>query len=98
MTRHERFRERLAGFEACGIGGRAKQQAARRLKNIAKADAQRLLGSDDGEIDLFAVGEGENGVRVRDIAGNRSGDPCNAGISGRAHQFADVPVSGEAGD
>ena len=92
------FANALLDSRRAAVGGRSEEQPARRGEPVGDAEAQRQLGSDDGEVDLFALGEGENCVRVRDVAGNRSGDPRDAGIPGRADELADVPISGEPGD
>ena len=43
VARHERFRERLAGFEAGGGSGRAEDEPATLGEAIGKAQAQRQL-------------------------------------------------------
>ena len=59
VPRHERLRERLARFEACGGRGRTEEQPSVCREAIGDAKAQRQLGTDDGEVDLFAIGERE---------------------------------------
>ena len=67
VTRHERLCERLARFEARGRGHRAEQQAAVVGEAIGNAQTQRELGSDDGEVDLFAFSERARGFRIGQV-------------------------------
>ena len=81
---------------ASAVGPSSSRPAA--ANSVGNAEAQRQFRSDDGEVDLFAVGQVEDRRRVRDVAGNRPGDSRDAGISGCADQFADVPIGGQPGN
>ena len=98
VSSHEGFRERLARFEASRGSDRTEQQSAGGGERVRNAQAQRYFGPNDGEIDLFALRQVQERIRVGNIAGGRacqSGDP---GITRRADKLAHVPVRGQAGN
>ena len=66
-----------------------------RLESIGEAVAERRFGSDDGQIDPFAIDEPNHGVGVQYVdrrGGNGAGD---AGVAGRADDVGDVGFVGE---
>ena len=92
MTGHERFRERLAGFHAGCSRGRAEDQVALAGEAIGKAQAQRQLRSDDGEIDLFPLDDVNEIIRAGHVRTNETGNRLDTGISRRTEDFSDVAL------
>jgi hypothetical protein len=76
----------------------AEEQTAAGGKAIGDAPAQRELGTDDSEVDLLAVGQREERVRIGEVCGGDSGDQRDARIAGRADDFGDVALSGQTRD
>src|SRR5262249_10153726 len=87
----------VARVEAGGSSRRAEQQPALGSKPIGDPETQRELRSDDGEIDLLAIGERDHGVDVRGIDWNRARKATNSGIARGGDELADVAVAGQAG-
>jgi hypothetical protein len=98
VARHEGFRERLARFEARGGGRWPKQQPAGAGECVGDAEAQRELRADDSEVDLFVVGQREQGGRVRQVARDDARQLRNAWIAGGTHELADVAVARQPRD
>ena len=99
VPRHERLRECLARFEPRGRGGRSEEQPAFGRESIGDAEAQRQLGTDDGEVDLLAIGERQSARRDRrDRRTPMRASRAIPGISGRGDDLADVAIGGETGD
>src|SRR5206468_1992077 len=92
------LRKRFARFESCGRGTRPEQQMAGLGKTISDAGTEGQLGSDDCEIDVLAVNQGEYGVEVAWRGRTQSSQLADAGVSGCAPQLAHVPIGREPGD
>ena len=82
VPRHEVLRERLARFERRGGLGRTDDRAPRGREQVDDAEAERQLGSDDGEIHRFALRDVQDRARVR---------RCRRARSARARRFRDCP-------
>jgi hypothetical protein len=57
-----------------------------------------LFRADDRKVDLLASCEGQDGLRVGNVTGNRSSQPRDAGISRRAEELADIAIGRETSD
>ena len=89
MARHEILRERLARFERSGGLRRADDRATSRGEQIDDATTERQFGTDDRQIDAFAIGRREQAPglqRRRDT----SRDARDAGISRSANHLSDA--------
>ena len=82
---HELLGEHLARLETRGALRRAEQEIAFGGEHVGDAAAQRQLGSDDREIDLFAAGDRGDRVGVGRIDRDASRHAADPGVSGRAH-------------
>jgi hypothetical protein len=85
MPLHERLRERFAGLETGGRSGGTKEPEAGGLEAIGDAQAQRKLGTDDREIDVFARSQCDEFADVLNIRRNRADKARNPRIPGRAN-------------
>ena len=82
---------------AAAVGPKSSRSG--RGESIGDAEAQRQLRTDDGEVDLLALGERERARRDREMStGNGPGERGDAGIARGADELADVAIGGEPGD
>ena len=92
---HQLLREGLRALHARGTGRRAEDGDASPSQRISEAEHERQLGSDHDEPDLEVVGKRYQAADVVDgdlVAGR---DPRDAGVAGRAMQFATGGARGE---
>ena len=87
---HEFLREDLRGFELRGVLRRAEDAQARGLEAIDDAGGERVVGTDDGEVDALVARELHEGVVVGDLDGNAGGELRDAGVARRAEDGGDA--------
>ena len=81
---HELLGEDLAGFELGRLLRRAEDAQPGLLEGVDDALRQRLFRADDGQADLFLLGEADQGVEVVDVDGDVDAVLGGAGVAGGA--------------
>ncbi len=89
---HELFGEHFARLEARGALRGSEQQIAFSRKDVGDAAAERQLGADDREVDLFFSSDGGDGVRIGRVDRNASCHAANPGVSGCADDLRDAAL------
>jgi len=92
VSTKEFFGECLGAFELGGCLARAKAAQPGSFEGVDHTEYERCLGTDDGQIDLFVAGEGDEPFDVFGIDGHiaHAGFAGGAGVT-RGHQhFADT--------
>jgi len=98
MARHEGFGKRLTRLELCGGLSWTEQQAACFGKSIADTATERQFGTDDGEIDGFALGDREDRVGAREVYGCRTNKPGSSRIPGCTQNAVRTRFGQDPGD
>ncbi len=98
MTHHEIFGEDLAGFELSSGPGWTEQGQPGRRKPVSYPAAQGELGSYNGHVGLFSLGQGQCLSGIAEIRRDTSGQPGDAHISGRADNFSHITLGSEFPD
>ena len=86
VARHERFRERLAAFEARSRLRRAENPVPGRAKSIHDPEIERKLGPDDGQLDPLALDEGQQPLEIVHANRHDARVARDARVSRRARQ------------
>jgi hypothetical protein len=87
MALEEFLGEALAGFESRGGAGGADGAEAAAGEFVDDTEHEREFGTDDGEVGLELVGEGEHGVEAFEIDGEAVGFFGDAGVAGGANNL-----------
>ena len=93
---HQGLGEHLARFELGGVLRGAEDAQAGFLEVIDDAARQRFLGTDDGQADLFLLGETDELVEVVVVERDVDAVLGGAGVAGRAEDALDAPATGPA--
>src|SRR5438034_383494 len=97
VARQARLREGFARLEPRRRRRWAEQQLAAHSEKIRDTEAQRQLRADDGEVDLFAVGDLDERIEIGQIGWNRAGNPRDSRVSWDADELADVALGRQPG-
>jgi hypothetical protein len=95
---HELLREHLARFEPGRALRRTEQEVSVFGKYVRNSTAQRQFGTDDREVDLFAAGEGGDGVGVCRIDGHAARDTADTGVPGCSDDVRNSAFGGQLPD
>ncbi|MEY2598873.1 MAG: hypothetical protein RLZZ142_1132 [Verrucomicrobiota bacterium] len=100
VPEHEILGKYLGGFELGG-GLRGTENAeSRSLELIHDSGGESVVRADDGEVDLFLQGEGDERRDILDFEGNALGDLLDAGVArgteegGNLGRLAEFPCEG----
>ena len=98
MALHEVLGEGLGGLEPGAVLRGTEDAQAAVLEDVHDAGGKGVIGADDGEVDLFGLGEPGEGFDIGDGDGKIAAEGLGAGIArgakevGHAGRLAQLPT------